>query len=243
MSYHVLQSFGSGYPYNARIPVISPSGKTQQYRSVSANVINRSSFSSDLGLFRNFGGGFQIYTYHAGVATPVTVSGTDIFTTTANDGFLVGSQDLFNLVGFLLTQGQAGAPVYSYKYWNGSSWTALNTIAIPATYSNASEDLVVFGAPPDWVVGAAGGVSGLNPAYYYIWVQATTAPTQAVIAASAWVAQMIAFAPQVSSGSFLSWAVGTTDIPYCFNSGDGLLPYFEVSSSNNLVTGQYWIVD
>lgn len=242
----VLQSLASNYPFNARVPVISPSGNTEQFRMIAGNVINRTGGNCDVGLFREFGGGYHIYTLVGGVATDVTshISGTNIFDTTNNDGFIVGSTSLFNLIGFMLSQGQAGAPVYSYQYWNGAAWATLNTITTPANYGTANENLIIFGAPVDWSASTVPtGATGLPIGQYYVRGIATTHGTQVVTASSAWVAQMISFAPQVANNALLSWNVGTVDIAYVFNSGDGLLPYFSIASVNNLVTGQYWIVD
>ena len=244
MSVRVLSSFSTGYPYNARAAALLPQGNDGQVRLVSARVINNSGSTSDIGLFQKFGSSFNFLSATASAATDITASllagNTDtIIATAINDGFLVGSKNQFNLIGLFLMQAQTGAPVYAFEYWNGTAWTALNTIAAPTAFSNVTtETLIVFGSPVDWAVGAT-GLTGLDPSQFYIRVIATTATTQAVTANSVWVASMLDFMPSALTGSSLYWSVENKDLALGFSGSDGLLPYFATAGAKNLVTGQY----
>lgn len=111
----------------------------------------------------------------ANIQSGVAVS---IFTTVNNDGFAIQSDTQFTKVTIHVTQAQTGAPVYTYKYWNGSSFQNLTLTGTPS-YASTGDKILSFTLPTDWNTGN-GGLAGLDNTRYTIQAIATTAPTTAV---------------------------------------------------------------
>jgi hypothetical protein len=105
-----------------------------------------------------------------------------LFTITNSDGYIVYGARPFNKFTLNITQIQAGSPVYTYEYWNGSAWVALPLSTTPS-YSTLGSTSAEFAIPSAWAVGD-GTETGGNNSYYAVRVLATTAPTQAVKANS-----------------------------------------------------------
>lgn len=103
---------------------------------------------------------------------------TTIFTTTNNDGFIVYGVNKFNKFTVVVSQASTGSPVYTYEYWNGSSWTSLTMVTTPV-YSATGSVYAEFSIPSAWVVGD-GTEGGGNNNYYAVRVLATTSPSTAV---------------------------------------------------------------
>jgi hypothetical protein len=101
-----------------------------------------------------------------------------IFTTTNNDGFLAYASQKFNKLTLTISQAQTGAPVYTYEYYNGSTWAALTTTAVP-DYTTLASDTLEFNIPIDWNIGDGTEVGGSED-FYAIRALATTAPATAV---------------------------------------------------------------
>lgn len=163
---------------------------------------------------------------------------TNIFTTTSNDGFVIQAKKPFNLVGFTVSQAQTGSPVYTYKYYNGSSYTDIPTVYGTPDYSATGDTVLLFPTPRDWAVGSTVGVGG-SAALYSIHAQASTAPGQAVKATAFWVGKLIEYAASVPNNGYLDVQWDVT-LPKVLDSLEGLLPYFSTSSSSNNVTAQYF---
>lgn len=111
-------------------------------------------------------------------ATVQAGTATTIFTTTNNDGFLVYGVNTFDSIELAVSQAATGAPVYTYEYWNGSTWSALTVTTAP-TLTAIGNTTLDFNIPSNWAVGDGTEVAG-NTAYYAIRVLATTAPATAV---------------------------------------------------------------
>lgn len=246
MSYP-LQVICAGYTQNCTLPVLSPpTGK--QINLFSAKVVNQSGSASDLAIgVTNALATWKFYQITA-ANTPTSTDYTagiqgsgavNIFDTTINDGFMVGCQTQFNVIGLTISQAQTGSPVYLYQYWNGSSWATLTPLASPATYAVGTQ-LVVFAAPQDWVQGsnvATGGASG----YFYIKATATTAPSQIVQADAAWVVSFLEYMPQVANELSAEFKVFDSVLPLVLSGTAAVIPYFGVSNAKNTMRIVYSI--
>lgn len=171
-------------------------------------------------------------------------AGRGIFTTAANsDGFIVQCKDKFNVVAMNVTQAQTGSPAYTYKYWNGSSFTTLTTIEVPASYA-AGIQVIAFQLPTDWVTGSDPAIGGNSSGYYSILVQATTAPSQAVqvgnsgTAPSIWLARFLDSKELATKVGFEMSAFEGE--PIMLDSSESLLPYFSgAANAANTMTVLY----
>ena len=178
------------------------------------------------------------YTASGTVYTPVTLpvtSGTTILDTTNGDGFLVQSPRKFGMVGFTISQAGSGSPVYTYKYYNGSSFTTLTTLEVPS-YGSTGDVWIVFQAPSDW---ALGGNAALNQNQYALQVIATTANGTAVQISNMWVGEFLEFYQAVPNNAAIQLSFPDSK-PFTLNGGEGLIPYFATTNAANAF-GAYYI--
>lgn len=184
---------------------------------------------------------WQFYQIVAGVATNATTglqagSSTNIFNTTANDGFYVSAKLPFNLLYLNLSQAQSGSPVYDYSYWNGSAFVALPLLAT-TSYSSTGATYVAFLAPIDWVAGNGSLLPTIQgSAGFTIRVRSTTAGGQAVIANAASVAKFFAYREDIASKQHLQVLF---ERPITLESGEGLIAYYSSANASNLVDASY----
>lgn len=233
--------FHFSYGIKAKTPVISPS-LGQQIALFQSRVHNRSGGALDLGILRKLAPESWSFYKIAASTTDLTDSiqagdSIDIFEST-NHGFIVSSEKIFHLAGLTVSVGEAGSPVYTFSYWNGSTWSSLPTINVPSAY-DAGTVLHVWSAPIDWVKGS--DEVGVSDAQYAIRVLSTTAPSSAVTIDEAWAAIFIAFQEGVADNGYLQVKLAA-EKPIVFESKEGLLPYFGNSeNAANVVEGYYSI--
>lgn len=208
-------------------------------------AFNNSGSTANVGLCRRLipDSGFKLYNFTSPTLTDITdavVAGTatTLFSGTNNDGFYVQANHRFNIIGLTVSTGQTGG-TFTYSYWNGTSFTALTTLEVPA-YTTAADIYVVFQAPRDWVVGN-GGVTGLNNLFRTIRVLSTTAPGGAVSVNNVWVAQFLELYLGVANNAGVQLAFPDTK-PYVMQGGEGLLPYFSVTNATNQFGAYYSVV-
>lgn len=236
MATQPLQIISAGYSQNCKTNVLTPP-TGQQINFYSGRVLNQSGGAVDAGICKKLAlTAWKLYTYVAvgTVATDYTAAiqsggAVNIFDTTNNDGFLAGANVPFNVLGLTVSQAQTGSPVYTYKYFNGTAWTALTTQAVPSTYA-AADQLVVFPAPQDWAPGTPAGPT-VNQSLYYIQVVATTASGVNVQATSAWVCEFLEFLSQLANNTSLDFRVFDSVLPIVLSGTEGLLPYFGGSAN------------
>lgn len=154
---------------------------------------------------------------------------TQIFSTTNNGGFMIGSKDKFSLIRFVVSQAQAGSPVYAYTYYNGSTMASLDTESIPSSYA-VGEQLIVFNPPLDWVAGTTAAVGG-DQSYYYIQMVATTAPSTAVLATSVDVVYLYDYQKSLPSLSHVDFDLSASE-GVVLNSKEGVVGYFSGANSS-----------
>jgi hypothetical protein len=129
----------------------------------------------------------------ANIQAAVTVDTTDAQSAAANDfplevanqansGCMFGGPVPFGALSIATTTNSAGSPVRVLEYWNGA-WTTIAAagllVAPPANWlTTATEDLVLFVPPNDWVVGGT-PVDTVNQTTFNLRIRSTTAPTTA----------------------------------------------------------------
>lgn len=183
-------------------------------------------------------------------AQDATVAGFPLTTLTNNDGFAIQSKTKFNIVSMLINTATAGgAPVFSYEYFNGTTWTVLGTsaavgslISLPsfATASEA-ETVLAFGMPTDWALGGASG-DGIDATRYAIRMKATTAPTTtAPIASQMFVGTLYDFIGAAISDDPVSFATEDDDCGIVLTGefSGGIAPYFATANALNTVSIRY----
>lgn len=215
---------------------------SQQLLVENVRLYNGAATDNIMGIFHSISTSqFKLYKLLSGVASEFTStvqagSAVSIFNTTNNDGFLVQSKEKFHMIAFNISQAQTGSPVYAYKYWNGSSFTALTLINTPV-YSGAGIQAVVFNAPIDWAVGNGG--TGADSALYTIEVIATTAPSQAVQINSLKVGKMLEFSHNVAQSARLSINFETQS--YLLQASETIIPFFSYTNASNRLEITYKI--
>lgn len=237
-----------GYGEVSKTPVIATvSGKQLQVFSVTAH--NRSGGAIDVGLAVKLAAGSWKYGTLTAASTPDFLDATDaiqagtstsVFTTTNNSGFLVQADRKFGMIGLTVSAAGAGG-TFTYKYYNGSTYATLTTIAVPADYSATGDKIIAFAAPHDWAPGSTAGVGGFD-GMYSIQVLATGAPGSAVSATAAWVSQFMAFREAVADNGALSLAFSDVRV-FLLESGEAIVPYFGTASAANTVEGFYSLSD
>lgn len=219
---------------------VNPSNQIYVYN---ARAFNNTGGTINVGICRRFiTNGFNLYSKSVSTYTEITstVAGgiaSNIFTGVNNDGYLVQANDRFNLVGLTISTAQAGG-VFTYSYWNGTSFTTLTTLEVPTNYASTGDIYVVFRAPQDWVVG---GPSGVNQDRYSIQVLSTTAPAGAVAANAIWVAEFLEFYKNVADASAVQLSFPDTK-PFLLKGGETLIPYFSTTNATNQFGAYYSVV-
>lgn len=227
-----LQNSFSGYLENCKTGVIIPPA-TKQINLYSAWAVNGSGLSIDVGICKKLGNdewkAYSIIAANTPDATDVTASiqagtATNIFTTTINDGFMIGAKQKFGVIGLTVSQADSGSPVYAIRYYNGSAMATLTGYSIPASYA-AGTVLITFPAPIDWVPGSTAAVGG-DSSLYMVEVVATTAGGQIVKATSAWICQFLAYTPGLADRGYIQFDTLSSDYPLVLSGNQQVLPYF-----------------
>lgn len=225
----------SAYKETCNTPVVQLADNLQ-IELLKAKAFNGSGGAINVGIGKKFDVDSLIAYSITAASTPdasldstlLAGSSTQIFSTTNNDGFMIGCKDKFSLIRFVVSQAQAGAPVYAYTYYNGSTMATLDTESVPSSYA-VGEQLIVFNPPVDWVQGTTAAVGG-DQTYYYIQMVATTAPSTAVLATSVGVAYLFDYQKSLPNLSFVDFDLSPSE-GVVLNSKEGVVGYF--SGSNN----------
>lgn len=236
-----LQSSSSAYP-DQSLTVSYPAPAAQQLLVHSIHAYNALAGENSIGIFHSISNPhFKLYKLLAAGDTDFTTqiqAGTavSIFNTTNNDGFLVQAKEKFNLMAFNISQVQTGSPVFTYKYWNGSTFATLTLLNTPS-YAATGIQAIVFNAPIDWVAGD--GSEDGDSTFYSIQVISTTAPSQAVQINSIKVGKMLKYADSVQSGASVS--INFEDQPYLLQEGEVIIPFFSYTNASNRLELTYKI--
>lgn len=211
----------------------APTGN--QFLIGSISVYNAVASENAIGLYHSITNSqFKMAQITAGVGADVTTTiqagtVTTVFSTTNNDGSVFQSKNKFNMVGFNISQAQTGSPVYTYAYWNGSTWATLPLLNTPV-YTATGIQLITFNAPIDWAV-SSGVIAGTDSSMYAIRVLATTAPGTAVRINGLRIAKMIKYQDAVLPNSYMT--VDFEEEPYLLQSGEAIIPSFSYTNGSN----------
>lgn len=175
-------------------------------------------------------------------AKSTSAGGFELFTvSTNNDGFYVQSVDRFNAVGMVIdTAASGGSPVFSYKYYNGTSMTALTPIQ-SATFTSTGYTYFLFAPPHDWAKGSTAAV-GADSDKYIIEVIATTAPSSAGgLASDVRLYNVFEFYPQLAT---LNEVIEDfSEQEFVCPTGASVMPFFGgTASASNLAWVDYRII-
>lgn len=241
-----LEFSHSSYDENGKTAVVNaPQG--QQLALYVAKVSNLSGDENDCGVARKLDNGSWKFwklddsdTPDATDNTSTIQAGTSVTLFEAtNDGFLVQADRPFNMIGLTVGTAETGSPVYSYEFYNGSSYETLTTIDT-FDLSGTGDSVAAFLAPHDWAAGTTAAVGG-DSDKYSIRVRSTTAPSTAVVISSLWVGQFLAYQEALADNGYLE-VVYDDERPMIFESGEGVLPYFKTANASNHVNVQYTVL-
>jgi hypothetical protein len=175
------------------------------------------------------------------VIAPLIKSGTptQVFTTTANDGFMLQSNDRISMIGITTDVTSAAQGTITVKYYNGSTFTAVTPIAVPSALSAAGYKQWFIQVPHDWVPGTTAAVGGSSDKYSLL-VTMGASLTNLVTATAVTAGQCLSYNKAVANNSVLSADFyGTIQKPLILNAGEGLAPYFATAHADNAVRVVY----
>lgn len=239
--YERLQTSTSAYPDQGHTISYTPSS-SQQLEVHKISAYNASAAENGIGLFHSVATPhFKLWKLLAAgdaefTSTIQAGTATAIFNTTNNDGCLFQAKEKFNMISFNVSQAQTGSPVYTYKYYNGSSYATLTLLNTPA-YSATGIQVIVFNAPVDWAVGD--GSEDGDSTLYSIQVISTTAPSQAVQINALKIGKMLEYNESVLPCGSLEVDFQTK--PYLLQVGEAIIPFFSYSNASNRLEIAYKI--
>jgi len=163
-------------------------------------------------------------------AQNVSVSDVVLETIDVNDGFVIASQDLFNVVNIVVAVASVGANVrvLEYSKADGTWGSITNAYVLPPTgalqyvISGSAENLIAFEPPMDWDKAVAGHGTNVPVGWYCLRVRATTPPATLAVANSLTIAQAIMGVAQL--GNNIMYTSGSGSSEHAFNClSDGLV--------------------
>jgi hypothetical protein len=237
-----LQTAFGAYDTQGDAAFLSPPAQKQLVVHT-ASVENRSGGAMDAGLLRRYGsGGFalgKLVDLDTPDLTDVTGTFPQSFFEANDDGFLIQASRPFGLIGLEIGTGAGAGGVYTFEYFNGTSYVALPALTILRSpdFTATGFEVLVFTPPFDWALGgeASVGASGLK---YSIRVLSTTAPASAASIDGAFVGEFLAFKSQLADDGVLSLDY-PDDTPLVLDSEEGVMPYFGTANAGNLMTVIY----
>jgi hypothetical protein len=223
------------YPTKGKLAAFPVPAQNQVY-VFNARATNNSGAAQNVGILQlltsketslwNYVNVGPVYTSIGAAVSAGTAS--VLFAGAANDGFVAQARSKFGMVGFTVSTASAGG-TFTYKYWNGTIFTTLTTLEVPATYAAAGDNWIVFQPPQDWV---KGGPSQIDQDKYSIFVQSTVAPAGAVSVNFMWIGAFLDFYEGVPNNAAVQMSYPDSK-PYLLNGGEGLVPYFSVPAAAN----------
>lgn len=223
----------------------------EQLRIYKAQLSNGHSGAVNVALLRSLlNRDWKLFTLSTPVSDLVTVDVTSSIqagTTTklfvANDatsGYLFQSTKKFSLIGLTIDGAETGSPVYTIKYFNGSTYETLPVIDVVSSYTAATHT-ILFASPLDWEIGSTVAIGG-DADKYSVLVESSTASTADVTANVAWLGDMIEYYPNVASKGIVTYE-SHPQYPITLDGGEDLIPYFGNANTVNIASVQYIIED
>lgn len=237
-----LQNLFVAYAQTSANAVVS-SDANKQLEVYQSKLVNNTAGAIAVGMCKSVNSGnFDYYTVtdasspKAALANDVKSGGSvKIFTDTANDGFLLQSNERVNLIGVVNDTTSAAIGAITVKYYNGSAYTTVTATVAPTGFATAAYRFFFLNIPYDWVPGTTTAVGG-SGSKYSLLVTMGAGATNAVTINSILVGSLLDYNPSVASKA--SHAVdfyGIMHKPLTLNAGEGLIPYFGTADSGNSV--------
>lgn len=225
---------------------------TMEYVIQNAELGNHSAGAANVGLgvrlpMRAWGAGQWVN------ATPLftddTVDAQDVGaddfpmeTTTNNDGFVVYSDQKFNMLDILVgVASVTGTPVRVVKFSNGAGWgsaqTGANLLQGPITSAHwtAAEHLIWWDMPADWALTTGhANEGGLPVGKYAVLIQSTTAPSGTAGSATSMSVHHIPFSRRELADNGI-YTIGPSDKGLSLGSGEGVTAVFSTALAKNHV--------
>lgn len=236
-------SYYRAYPEKGKTACLSET--TSQIALLNARAYNNTGGAISVGIVRKIAAGaaahpqFRVWSFVAAgsVYTDVTAlvaAGTNIFTATDNDGFLIQSTHPFGLVGMTVSTAGAGG-TFTYKY--SSSATAFTTLTKIDSFdcTGTGDTYCAFRPPTAW---ALAGNAGLDQTMYTVQVIATTAPGGVVAINSLWVGEFLELVSGVADKSGIEVSFPDSK-PFLLQAGEGVMPYFSTANAANAFGAYY----
>lgn len=231
------------YSTKGKVPAFTVPASKQAYL-FNARCQNNSGSTINVGILQKLNQaktGLWQYTAVGPVYTNVSStlyggSSVNIFSGTNNDGFIVQADLKFGMIGLTLSSHGSGG-TYTYKYWNGSAFTTLTTLEVPANYNSDTDMWIVF-QPPDDTAFPKGGPTGLDQSKYSIFVQSTTAPGASVGISALWIGVFLDLYQGVANNAVVQMSYPDSK-PYLLNGGEGVIPYFSTANAANQIAAYY----
>lgn len=234
-------NYYSAYPSKGKEATVSvPTG--QQLGIFNVRAHNNTSGTNNTGIVRKLAAGsFKVFQFVASGPTYTDVTAavaagtaTNILTGTNSDGFIIQSKRQIGLVGMTISSAN-GSGVYTYKYYNGTSFATLTTMEVPA-YNSATDIWIAARSPVD---AAKGGNASLDSTMYSLQVISTTGPSGAVAITNLWVGEFMDLSAGLAQNAGLQLSFPTDD-PFVLQSGESIIPYFATANAANDI-GCYFV--
>lgn len=215
------------YPFTSGIPALSPdTGKQLLMHSIA--LVNGSASPQTLGI--GIGLNSASFDLFQDVSGTVSAFSSGPLFASNGDILYISAKSPFDFLSFNLAVAGTNDGVFTYEYWNGSTWTAL-TPQVSPNYSLTKAELII-GAPLDWEVGD-GGITELNADLYALRVVATTAPGTTPDVGSLLVARFYTLRESVGSKEALEASFEENQT--LLAAEEFILPYFGSASNFNAV--------
>lgn len=168
-----------------------------------------------------------------------SASDAPLETTTASDGFIVSSQVKFNALSINVGTPSVGVPARTLEYSTGTAtWTAITnyiSFAGSGTVYATGENVIVWVAPADWAVMAAGHGTGVHTGQYGIRIRAGTPSATAGVASTMSVHRLYFLTEGLADNNLIDIPLGGMYFPMEL-SGEALVSYISTLNNQNRVT-------
>jgi len=238
MSRQYLRSEHYVYPAKALNGIPSVPADNQM-SVIAASASNSSGSAIDVAILRKFASNnYEIYAAESGNADLNAIkdgTATSIIDNDNDDGFIIESPDLFNLIGLNITQADGGGATYAFEYWNGSAYAALTAQKEAASMSSTGNSLLLALSELSWVQNTS--VSGSGAQVYSLRVSATTAGAAVVIADALYVGQILEYVEALADNARAELLF--EQHPLLLAGGESIMPYFATANAANMASISY----
>jgi hypothetical protein len=232
-----IQSELFQYATKGEAPVVPSVPLNRQMGVFNCNAVNNSGVTAMVGIMRLLSPAIvKVYKLVSGVYSEL--SGPEIHTGAAGDGFAIGFRENISLLGLNISTTATGGDFTIQYSSDGATFGALpagSQLEAPADFSVGGNNYAVIQSPLD---AAMGGPAGLDQGLFYLNVISTGALSGPVEVASLWYGKSLTLWDQVQNGQAASISFDWKR-PLILNGGENLIPYFAVPDAANRVSTFY----